>query len=109
MSERFSAAVDTGGEMPVIELTGQIDREAEAEILAAYDRASPTASAVALDFTRVDYINSTGLAVLVQVLARARAAGCVIHAYGLSDHYREIFLITRLSDFVTLHGERTAA
>lgn len=109
MSERFSASVDTSGAMPVVELTGQIDRDAETELLAAYDRASPGASAIALDFSRVDYINSTGLAVLVQVLARARAAGCVIHAYGLSEHYREIFLITRLSDFVTLHSEPTAA
>jgi anti-anti-sigma factor len=109
MSERFSATVTTGGEMPAVELSGQIDRDAEADLLAAYDRASVGASAVSLDFTGVDYINSTGLAVLVQVLARARAAGCVIHAYGLSDHYREIFQITRLSDFVTLHGERTAA
>ena len=109
MTDRFTATVATGGEMPVMELTGQIDRDAETDLLAAYDRASTGATAVAVDFARVDYINSTGLAVLVQLLARARAAGCAIHAYGLSDHYREIFLITRLSDFVTLHGERTAA
>lgn len=109
MSERFTASVATGGETPVIELAGQVDRDAETELLAAYDRGAVGASAIALDFTRVDYINSTGLAVLVQVLARARTAGCTVHVYGLSDHYREIFQITRLSDFVTLHGERTAA
>ena len=109
MSERFSATVTAGGEMPVIELTGQIDRDAETELLAAYELASAGATAITLDFAETDYINSTGLAVLVQILARARSAGCEIHAYGLSDHYREIFEITRLSDFVTLHGERTAA
>ena len=109
MSERFTATVTTGGEMPVIELGGQIDRDAEADLLAAFDAASNGSTAVALDFAGTDYINSTGLAVLVQVLARARTAGCEIHAYGLSDHYREIFQITRLSDFVTLHGGRTAA
>jgi anti-anti-sigma factor len=109
VSDRFTVTVTTGGEMPVVELGGQIDRDAEVELLAAFDQASEGASSVALDFARTDYINSTGLAVLVQVLAKARAAGREIHVHNLSPHYREIFLITRLSDFVTLHPERTAA
>ena len=64
---------------------------------------------VVLDFGRTDYINSTGLALIVQLLARGRAERCEVHAFGLSDHYREIFQITRLADFVTLHGDRAAA
>ena len=109
MTDRFDATVTTGGDMPVVELSGQVDRDAESELLEAFARASAGAKAVALDFERTDYINSTGLAVLVQLLARARAAGCEVHAWGLSDHYREIFEITRLADFVTLHAERPAA
>ena len=109
MTDRFGVTISTGGAMPVIELRGQVDRDAEAELLEAFERASAGAGAVALDFTGTDYINSTGLAVLVQLLARARAAGGEVHAWGLSDHYREIFEITRLVDFVTLHAERPAA
>jgi anti-anti-sigma factor len=109
MTDRFGAAVLAGGDMPVIELTGQLDRDAETDLLDAYARASEGASSVAIDFGRIDYINSTGLAVLVQLLARARGNGTEVHAYGLSDHYREIFAITRLADFVTLHAEPRAA
>jgi anti-sigma B factor antagonist len=109
MTDRFGVTVTTGGEMPVVELRGQVDRDAEAELLDGFERAATGATAIALDFGPTDYINSTGLAVLVQLLARARAAGCEVHAWGLSDHYREIFEITRLADFVTLHGERPAA
>ena len=109
MTDRFGVTVGTGDGMPVIELRGQVDRDAEGELLEAFERASAGTSAVALDFTGTDYINSTGLAVLVQLLARARAAGCEVHAWGLSDHYREIFEITRLADYVTLHAERPAA
>ena len=109
MTDRVGAAVITGGDMPVIELTGQLDRDAEADLLEAYGRASDGATRVAIDFGEADYINSTGLAVLVQLLARARASGIEVHAYGLSDHYREIFQITRLADFVTLHAEPRAA
>ena len=55
-----------------------------------------------LDFAAVDYINSTGIALIVSVLARARAERRKVVASGLSAHYREIFDITRLSDFIEL-------
>ena len=51
---------------------------------------------------RCDYINSTGIALIVSVLARARAERRKVVASGLSAHYREIFDITRLSDFIEL-------
>jgi anti-anti-sigma factor len=57
---------------------------------------------VVLDFAAVRYINSTGIALIVSVLARARAQRRAVLASGLSDHYREIFDITRLSDFIEL-------
>ena len=108
MTDRFRATVQSG-HPPVIELGGQIDADAASTLLEAWEHAAPGATRVVLDFTDTDYINSTGLAVIVQLLARARASHCEVHAVGLSDHYREIFEITRLSDFVTLHADRTAA
>ena len=56
----------------MIELTGDVDRDAEAALDAAYAQVGKTESVV-LDFTGVDYINSTGIAVIVGLLARARA------------------------------------
>ncbi len=109
MTDSFSASVRTDGNARVIELGGQIDARAEGPLLEAWGRAAPGAERVVLDFGSTEYINSTGLAVIVQLLARARADRCEVHAFGLTDHYREIFQITRLSDFVTLHADRAAA
>ena len=39
------------------------------------------------------------------LLGRARAAGVAVAARGLTDHYREIFEITRLSDFMTIEAD----
>lgn len=64
---------------------------------------------VVLDFEDVDYINSTGIALIVGLLARARAANLAVVAYGLSDHYRQIFQITRLADFMGIFPDRAAA
>ncbi len=109
MTDRFNASVRTEGDAPVIELVGQIDGDAETALLEAWAQAASGVDRVVLDFGGTEYINSTGLAVIVQLLARARADRCDVHAFGLSDHYREIFEITRLADFVTLHPDRAAA
>jgi anti-anti-sigma factor len=60
------------------------------------------ATRVVLDFGRVDYINSTGIALIVRLLAEARRDHREGVARGLTDHYREIFRITRLSDYHTI-------
>jgi anti-sigma B factor antagonist len=84
-------------------LTGDIDRGAEARLEGAYDEARAAgADEVTLDFSGVDYINSSGIALIVGVLARARADRVRVSAAGLSDHYREIFEITRLADFMEI-------
>jgi anti-anti-sigma factor len=101
----LEARVRDEGETAVIELAGDIDRDAEAALDAAYSQVEQARSVV-LDFTRVEYINSTGIAVIVGLLARARRNGQSLAARGLTDHYRQIFEITRLADFMTiLDGE----
>ena len=92
-------------EGPVIELSGEIDGRAQDALAAAYSGA-PHEGRLLLDFSAVDYINSTGIALLVGLLARARAEHRAVAAAGLSDHYREIFEITRIADFMTILTEQ---
>ena len=97
----------------VIELSGEVDGSAATVLTAAYQRAVAEAAmdtgTVVLDFSAVDYINSTGIALIVSVLARARAERRKVVACGLSAHYREIFDITRLSDFIELFPDLDGA
>ena len=89
--------------VPVIDLTGDLNSEAESALNDAYARATAgSPGAVTLNFEHADYINSTGIALIVGLLAQARTSGIEVKAYGLSDHYREIFEITRLADFMTI-------
>ena len=87
----------------VLDLVGDINAGADTAMQAAWDEAmlsQPTT--VTLNFERTGYINSTGIAVIVGILAKARASGIALRAHGLSPHYREIFEITRLADFMTI-------
>jgi anti-sigma B factor antagonist len=101
----FTVAPANGaGGTAVIHIRGEVDGEAKAPFPVAYADAVATGepATVLLDFAEVDYINSTGIAVIVGVLARARADRLRVSAAGLSDHYKHIFTITRLVDFIHL-------
>ena len=98
----LEAAVRRHEGIGIIDLVGDVDSAAEAALQRAYDEASRDNAAVVLNFSGAGYINSTGIALIVGLLAQARARSVQITACGLSDHYREIFEITRLADFMTI-------
>jgi anti-anti-sigma factor len=94
----------------VLDLRGEINGFAEGALSAAYAEAEAgDPEVIMLNFTGVDYINSTGIALIVGLLAKARASGWPLLAYGLSDHYLEIFNITRLSDFMNVFPDEESA
>ena len=94
----------------IIGLRGEINAFAEETLNAAYAEAEHRRpEVILLNFAGVDYINSTGIAVIVGVLARARKERREVIACGLSDHYKEIFEITRLSDFMTIYDDEDNA
>lgn len=103
----FDVAVDQTDGVATLRLIGDVDRTSQRRLEEAYGRSG--SGAVILDFTHVDYINSTGIAVIVGVLAKARAAGREMRAFGLSDHYREIFQITRIADFMAIYADESTA
>ena len=104
----FSAEARSTGDSTVIDLHGDIDRSTKDDLDAAYTNAGAHGPVI-LNFTDVDYINSTGIAVIVALLARARTDGRPLRACGLSPHYREIFQITRLADFMTIYDDEPTA
>jgi anti-anti-sigma factor len=106
----YPVAVQGEPPVAVITLTGQIDRSALDALTTAYDEVAGTGSAsVLLDFHDVDYINSTGIALIVGILGRARAESRSVIATGLTEHYQHIFAITRLSDFIAVFPDVPSA
>jgi anti-anti-sigma factor len=107
---RFEAQVRRRPGVAVLDLRGEINAEAEAALTAAYDEASGhDPAAILFNFAGVEYINSTGIALIVGLLARARATRRRLLACGLSEHYVEIFAMTRLADFMTVCDDEASA
>jgi anti-anti-sigma factor len=97
-TDTFSAQVREVNHTIVIDLVGLINAQAEDAFKKAYEDAEKkNTDIITLNFSRVDYINSTGIALIVELLAQARKSHKRLVVYGLSEHYVEIFQITRLA------------
>ena len=94
----------------ILDLRGEIDAFADETLDAAYAQAAALQPrCLLLNFTRVDYINSTGIALIVAILAQARRDRILLLACCLSEHYQEMFRITRLSDFIDVFDDEAGA
>jgi len=106
----FEAAVRHESGVAIIDLYGDIDSFAEEALNDIYAEAQGYGPAkIILNFSGVIYINSTGIALIVGLLAEARKSHVDLITYGLSEHYAEIFRITRLADFMTIVVDESAA
>ncbi len=106
----FRAEVQIDQDAALLGLHGEINAFADTALNAAYAEADQyNPSTVVLDFSDVDYINSTGIALIVSLLGQARKRNRRLAVFGLSDHYVEIFQITRLSDFMSIYPDKLSA
>ncbi len=100
---RFGAEVTEIPDEVRVRLSGDLNARADETLATAYERVVALGPRrVSRDFGKVGYINSTGIALVVRLLAEARRDGRAVRAIGLTEHYREIFRITRLSDFMEI-------
>lgn len=104
----FSAEVEQRNGTTVIQMRGDVDRNAHDALIRAQE-AAESDGPIVLDFRHVGYINSTGIALIVGLLASARTSHRPVRAFGLSDHYQQIFEITRISDFMHIYQDENAA
>ena len=100
---RFGAEISEIPDEVRVRLSGDLNARADETLADAYAQVVALGPhRVTLDFGHVGYINSTGIALVVRFLADARRDGRTVRAVGLTEHYQEIFRITRLSDFMEI-------
>jgi anti-anti-sigma factor len=93
-----------GTGVSAIAIHGDVTAASENALMDAYaDATRSGARSVVLDFSDLDYMNSGGIGLLVTLLVRVQRQGQRLLATGLSDHYREIFSLTRLDEAIELH------
>ncbi len=88
----------------IIDIEGEVSAFAEDTLMEAYAEAStPTTRAIVLNFGGLEYMNSSGIGLLVTLLIRVNRHRQRLLAYGLSEHYRRIFELTRLNEAIGIY------
>ncbi|MDI6695328.1 MAG: STAS domain-containing protein [Anaerolineales bacterium] len=109
-TQPFSAQVRQTGKAVTIDLHGEVDSFASNRLHEAYSEVEQfDPPVILLNFSDVSYINSTGIALIVSLLAQARKMHRKVYVYGLTDHYITIFQITRLADFMSIYPNEDSA
>jgi len=94
----------------VLDIEGEITSASEEALGEAYAEAAENGTrAVILNFTGLEYMNSGGIGLLVTLLVRANRAKQKLLAYGLTEHYRQIFELTRLDEAIGIYDSEDAA
>ena len=94
----------------IIDIQGEVTAFAEQVLNEAYGQASiGGVRAVVLNFSQLEYMNSSGIGLLVTTLIRAKRQGQKLLAYGLNDHYRQIFELTRLNEAIGVYDSEAKA
>ena len=88
----------------VIDVKGELTAFAEGVLMDAYSQASEGGiRAIVLNFEGLEYMNSSGIGLLVTLLIRVNREKQKLLTYGLTEHYQNIFQITRLDDAIGIH------
>jgi len=94
----------------VVDIKGEITAFAENALMDAYTQAGGEGvRAIVLNFSELEYMNSGGIGLLVTLLIRANRQKQRLLAFGLSEHYRHIFELTRLNEAIGIYTTEAEA
>jgi len=94
----------------ILDIQGEVTGSAESTLMDAYTQATTAgAQAVILNFTGLEYMNSSGIGLLVTLLIRTQRQKQRLLAFGLSEHYQQIFELTQLDKAIGIYPAEAEA
>ena len=105
-----AAVAGSGASVVILAFAGDISSASKESILNAYHGLGASDAKLLLDFTGVDYVNSSGIAIIIQMLLEASKSGArTIGIFGLSAHFRKVFTMVGINKYATLYDDEAGA
>lgn len=100
----------SGDPIVVLRFAGDITSSSEAAVLGTYQGLPPESSKrILLDFSGVDYLNSSGIALIIQLLYAASKKGQAVQTFGLTPHFQKVFTMVGITKYTKLHPDEASA
>lgn len=92
------------GEAAIVQLNGRLDAntsgDVESQLIPVFDSGEKK---VVIDFSRLDYISSAGLRVLLLAAKKSKALNSDLKLSGLKPHVKEVFDIAGFSTIFSIY------
>lgn len=102
------ATAACGSSAAILAFAGDISSTSKDAILSAWHGLAGTSANLLLDFTAVDYINSAGIAIIIQMLLEA-AGKQTVAIFGLSPHFQKVFTMVGINRYAALCKDEPSA
>src|ERR671918_3082967 len=97
-------------EASAIDIKGDLTAACEDVLMDAYTQATGDRTrALILNFNDLEYMNSGGIGLLVTLLVRANRQKQRLLAFGLTEHYKQIFELTRIDEAIGIFSTENEA
>lgn len=101
--------VEVDGDTAVLRFEGDITSHSEEAVLGKYKALEAGVKKILLDFSKVPYLNSSGIALVIQLLMAASKVPQKVVCFGLSAHFVKVFTMLGLAKYTTLHADEASA
>lgn len=102
------ASAPGGQSVTLLRFSGDISSSSREAVLGAWQNVNG-GGPVLLDFTKVDYINSSGIALIIQMLMEADKTGRKVAAFGLTPHFQKVFTMVGIAKYAGLYKDEPTA
>jgi anti-sigma B factor antagonist len=98
-----------GSPVSVLRFTGDITSTSRDVVFGAYQEVPAATRKVVFDFSKMEYMNSSGIALIIELLMAANKADRSVQSYGLSPHFQKVFTMVGLNKYTRLHPDESTA
>jgi anti-anti-sigma factor len=98
-----------GAPVTVIRFAGDITSTSQAAVLGTYEGLPESVKHIILDFSKVEYLNSSGIALVIQMMIAAGKRGQKIQTFGLTPHFQKVFTMVGITKYTSLHPDEASA
>jgi anti-anti-sigma factor len=99
----------SGDRITVLRFSGDITSASQPAVMGTYEGLPDSAKRILLDFSKVEYLNSSGIALVIQMMIAASKRGQTIRTFGLSPHFQKVFTMVGITKYTSLHPDEPSA
>lgn len=109
MKIETKSRLELQGPLALIRLEGDITSASKQAVLGVYETLPEGTESLLIDFQKVGYLNSSGIALIIQLLMDAAKRNRRVRVFGLSAHFQKVFSMLGLSNYMAIDPDEATA